>query len=622
MNRLTEYEQLQTPPASMKSIKQNMRRPATSKTRTDNRVHVPFVVASSHIGFQVVDEHERVVQRQDGIPSRWHQHATATAVDGDLPPAKPTRHTGGTAQNSKKSNQDENLAGHQRETDPRKARPKWLTQVFQPAPTETAPVTAPTAVTPTTTPARTVSASSTKKENASLLSPRQEEQRKDIPDCQPSRPTRQLRREAKCPAVVVSSDASNTHATEESTEHDDDGDYDDFDDDISDMTPEDYSEVYSESVIYSDSQSYIRPNNNSNSIPSEVSASKALDTNPDSNSFIKTTEGKRPALIASTALEPEPVDTDVTQEAMAAKYRKMLHMQVPKEAVRQKMMVDGVDPEIVRRVVGESAPATLPACTKKDTPTAVILAANAKNKVSKACVSQKPQAKDKDKSKNENKLVALHWTPLSGKDLDHSVWMANTYRQRSLTAQGSDFSKLVELFKKKPKTCLPLDGKGKKLSTFRSRSSAPRANLLDLSRCNSVAISLKQFKEFSPEDLRDIIAFLDPMQRIRGERVDFLRNILPTVSEARKVDAYDGNEDCLVPTEIFFRRVARIQRLDRKVEVIRAMEGFTLETAVLDKKLRLFCAGMSSSDEQRKAPESARHGSTSGQYFERGNADW
>jgi hypothetical protein len=48
---------------------------------------------------------------------------------------------------------------------------------------------------------------------------------------------------------------------------------------------------------------------------------------------------------------PEPESVDAAQEATAAKYRKMLQMQVPKEAVRQKMMVDGVDPESVRLVV-------------------------------------------------------------------------------------------------------------------------------------------------------------------------------------------------------------------------------------------------------------------------------
>jgi hypothetical protein len=614
-----------------------MRRPGhKNRKRSDGGVPV---VGSSHIGFQVLHEHEQsAMAKQDGIHSRWHQHA---AVDGDLPPAKPARNDAGNpVPNCKKANQDENwkrgfFRGDgppsalapvarpvgQRESAPRLARPKWLTQVFQPAPTLDAPT--PTRTSPV--------AASSKKEFASTLSSRQQQQRKDMPDCQPSRPVRQ--RSGEKWQAVLSSDASNTHATEDITDHDDDDDPDDHDDDISDITPEDYGES-----IISDSQSYIRRNNNSKSIPQEVSASKALDSNHDSNHFPKTTrtvqpvvdtkntapvssiedpEENRPALASSTS-ELEPVDA--AREATAAKYRKMLQMQVPKEAVRQKMMVDGVDPEIVRLVVGESALAILPAYTKKDRAT-VALSAN-KNKTTltdqeelvalpyrsmlqlrilKARVSQKMQQEGidgkiiaavvgdeppvqvnaKDDSKNENKLVSLHWTPLSGKDLDHSVWMANN--RQSMTAQSSDFTKLVELFKKKPKTCLPMDGK--KLAS-KSRS-PPRANLLDLSRCNNVAISLKQFKEFSHEDLRDIIAFLDPMQRIRGERVEFLRDILPTASESRKVEAYDGIEDCLVSTEIWFRRVACIQRLERKVEVIRSMEVFTSETAVLDKKLRL-----------------------------------
>jgi hypothetical protein len=192
------------------------------------------------------------------------------------------------------------------------------------------------------------------------------------------------------------------------------------------------------------------------------------------------------------------------------------------------MMVDGVDPEVVRLVVGESSPATLPTANKNKT---------ALTDHEELVVGDKApvQANSKDDSKNENKLVALHWAPLLDKDLDHSDWKAN--KRQSITVQRSDFCKLVKLFKKKPKTCLPLDGRK---ITSKSRS-PPRANLLDLSRCNNVAISLKQFKEFVHEDLRDILAFLDPMQRIRGERVDFLRDILPTVSEVRKVEAYNGS---------------------------------------------------------------------------------
>jgi hypothetical protein len=530
---------------STETIKHNMR--PGNKNRTDAG---DSVVGSSHIGFQVLHEHE-----QDGIPSRWQQQA---AVDGDLPPARPARND----------------------------RPKWLTQVFQPA----SLLDAPTAPTAKTSPV----AASSKKGTARTLSSRQQQQQgKDMPDCQPSRPMRQ-RSGSKFQAVllsgasstgqptlpvrqqsggkcqpVVSSDASNTHATEDITDHDTEDD--EFDDDISDITPEDYSET----SLISDSQSYIRCNNNSKSIPQEVSPSKALDTGA---MIPKTTVTLQPAVNTKNAAPvssienpaartPEPEPVDAAQEATATKYRRMLQMKVPKEAVRQKMMVDGVDPEIVRLVVGESA--TAPAFTKKD-PTPVVVGNEAP-----------VHANGKDESKNESKLVALHWTPLSGKDLDHSVWMVNN--RQSITAQKSDFYKLVELFRKKPKTCLPLGGK--KL-TSKSRS-PPRANLLDPSRCNNVAISLKQFKTFSHEDLRDIIAFLDPMQRIRGERVELLRDILPTVSEARKVTAYDGVEDCLVSTEIWFRRVACIQRLERKVEVIRTMEVFTSETAVLEKKLRL-----------------------------------
>ena len=45
-----------------------------------------------------------------------------------------------------------------------------------------------------------------------------------------------------------------------------------------------------------------------------------------------------------------------------------------------------------------------------------------------------------------------------------------------------------------------------------------KAKLLDLTRSNNIAISLKAFKEFSHQELAEIIGFLDPTRKIRGER--------------------------------------------------------------------------------------------------------
>jgi hypothetical protein len=272
-----------------------------------------------------------VTKQQDGIHSRWHQQA---AVDGDLPPARPARNAGtpNPVPNStnKNTNQDENWkqrfflgdepptaltpvarpAVGRRETAPRVDRPKWLAQVFQPEATLDAPTTTkyPVIVVPS------------KKERAGMLSSRQRQQRKDMPDCQPSRPVRQRSGDklhaalssqsgGKCPAIL-SSDASNTHATEDITDHDDNDNPVDFDDDISDMTPEDYSET---SVI-SDSQSYIRPTNNSKSLPQDVSTSKTKNMAPVSS------------IGDPAASTPEPEPVDAAQEATAAKFRKMLQM--------------------------------------------------------------------------------------------------------------------------------------------------------------------------------------------------------------------------------------------------------------------------------------------------------
>jgi hypothetical protein len=97
----------------------------------------------------------------------------------------------------------------------------------------------------------------------------------------------------------------------------------------------------------------------------------------------------------------------------------------------------------------------------------------------------------------------LHWIPLSREALNNSVWKASK-KSSAVAAQPShEFSvKLTAIFKKKS-TASPIKGK----PVIATRCSAPKnAGLVDLSRCNNIAISLRAFKELSLDELRDIIA--------------------------------------------------------------------------------------------------------------------
>ena len=134
--------------------------------------------------------------------------------------------------------------------------------------------------------------------------------------------------------------------------------------------------------------------------------------------------------------------------------------------------------------------------------------------------------------------------------------------------EGSDISKLVELFQKKTnkKVVSAGDGAGS------NGKGDDMAKLIDLNRANNLAISLKAFKDFSHAELAETIAHLDPLQRITGERVQFMKDLLPTPTEVKVIKAYKGSETRLVPAELFFTKMVKISRLQTKVQVMQTMD--------------------------------------------------
>ena len=101
------------------------------------------------------------------------------------------------------------------------------------------------------------------------------------------------------------------------------------------------------------------------------------------------------------------------------------------------------------------------------------------------------------------------------------------------------------------------------------------AKLLDLTRANNIAISLKAFNDFTFRSLAETIYDVDPDCKIIDERVQFIPNLLlPTAKEIQAIKKYKGEDDELIPAELFFRQLVPIKRIDDKVEVLQAMSTF------------------------------------------------
>ena len=64
------------------------------------------------------------------------------------------------------------------------------------------------------------------------------------------------------------------------------------------------------------------------------------------------------------------------------------------------------------------------------------------------------------------------------------------------------------------------------------------AGLIDITRANNVAISLKAFKEFTFGEICEILSTLDPERRVTGDRIAFLASVLPSDVELKQVSSY------------------------------------------------------------------------------------
>jgi len=321
------------------------------------------------------------------------------------------------------------------------------------------------------------------------------------------------------------------------------------------------------------------------------------------------------AVDAEQAKQEENNVLSAEEEAVAATYRKMLKMMIPPDAVRHKMKKEQVDSKIVIAVLGadpdeeraskttenslseadEQIAETYRKILRMKVPPDGVRHKMTKNGVGEHIIKAvlgadiaKPKTKELAKAKKTaahgSKLVSLHWTPLSGEALDNSVWRASKKRKMAVAhPEGSDISKLVELFQKKTnkRAASATDGAGN------GEKGNDMAKLIDLNRANNLAISLKAFKDFSHAELADTIAHLDPLQRIIGERVQFMKDLLPTPTEVKVIKAYKGDESRLVAAELFFTKMVKVSRVQTKIQVMQTMDTLNDNAAELAKSFVL-----------------------------------
>ncbi|EJK47036.1 hypothetical protein THAOC_34273 [Thalassiosira oceanica] len=297
-------------------------------------------------------------------------------------------------------------------------------------------------------------------------------------------------------------------------------------------------------------------------------------------------------------------------EVIATKYRKMLKMGIPLDGVRHKMTQDGVDMKIVSVIVSEADPSAkfedesvAKAAPKKSAPKEPLLSDEdetiaskyrnmlkvcipkdaVRHKMTQEGVSDKiidavlgkengPSKDAKTPAKSSSKTVRLHWETrnLAPEQFKKSIFAKTEKKKRklqSINPEEDDIRKLEEIFQKK-------NSIASKTKNIKAEVDSSMAKLLDLTRANNIAISLKAFNDFTFRSLAETINDLDPDTKIVGERVHFIPNLLPTPKEIAAVKKYKGDDDKLITAELFFRQLISIKRIEDKVQVMRTMSTF------------------------------------------------
>lgn len=258
--------------------------------------------------------------------------------------------------------------------------------------------------------------------------------------------------------------------------------------------------------------------------------------------------GAKPA--SKKSAKPAGPSLSKEDEAIASKYRNMLKVCIPKEAVRHKMKQEGISNKIMDAVLGETSGGGTGSAA--------------------AAKSHKPTNKA-----NSRKTIAFHWTTsnLAPDKLEQSIFGRTELKKRKLASinpEESDIKKLEELFQKRNNSKTAMMKAGAK----EGESSNDMAKLLDLTRANNIAISLKAFNDFTFRSLAETMNDLDPDCKIVGERVGFISNLLPTPKEVQAIKKYKGDDDKLITAELFFRQLVSIKRIEDKVRVMKTMVTF------------------------------------------------
>ena len=172
-------------------------------------------------------------------------------------------------------------------------------------------------------------------------------------------------------------------------------------------------------------------------------------------------------------------------------------------------------------------------------------------------------------------LQRIHWTAVDKSKLEGSLWAADDAGDEE-DLDDSAIRELEEVFAADAPAVVGM------ATPATQRKSKMKISLIDPRRAQNVEIQLAQFKSFASDD--DIVS---SVSSFAADQLQILTSILPTADEMATVKAFDGNSSCLGRAEQFFVAVSQSPRLPSRLRSFLFMRQFDAQASELEQSLIL-----------------------------------
>lgn len=276
-------------------------------------------------------------------------------------------------------------------------------------------------------------------------------------------------------------------------------------------------------------------------------------------------EGVDVKILDMDPTKPAPKEPPVKDDPRYKKYFAMVKRRIPKQAVLNEMKKDGVDTAILD--LDPDKP--LPPATKTKGLAALLRRSPTK---------KEPSAPKKPNPKPRVAMKSLFWSKIPDDSRDKTVWknLSDDDVELDLDALELDFAK------QKKKSAEEEAAEKEKLEKQQEKK---KVTLVDSKVSQNVGIVLHKLKMTNKAICRAIITV-----DLDAQKTELLLKAVPTPEDADAVADFKGDVTTLGRVELFFREIAAIPDIKPRLECMNFVHKLESSCATLDERLKTVTA--------------------------------